>query len=639
MHIRTIKWKSKDMNRHISLFPFFTGCLLFLLSAPLLAEDHSSRVEGQIHSLAPITVTAERIPQYVKDHPRNVVIMNQEEIKKRNFLEVGEALASMPGVDVRQSSGSMGTKISIRGGGSGSVLILVDGRPINSSQYGGVDLNSIPIEVVKKVMVFKPPVPVWLGQGSAAGAVNIVTVSPTRSRSKKNENKGRFKMRGGSYGTANASCTYTVSRDQGSIMLTAGGGHKDGKRPNSDRDSGNFSFNWSKKSQFQTRYDLNVRYYQTEHGSSGPTDNETTNARQKYRKGSLDFHTNGLIGDTGEFTMKWYADNGELKDRADDGRISTLENYKYGIKGESIWSHEEKGALRLGGLLEKNEVEHDISGDHHREKASLYLQHDREIYDFTITLGLRGEHTSDFGYFPAGNIGLSYTVGQNTLLKTNAGYSVEIPSFNQLYQPSHGSIDQVRGNPDLSEENIYSYDLSLEHSFSKKTILSATLFRTDTRDMIIYLRDDNQIYHPENISRAYKQGIEIFLTSKWPGNISLDLSYIYQNTENKETNKDLPYSPRHNAKLTGKFVLPTGTKVEAIFKALSHQYSSPGTVQSKKLDSYCVVNLKTIHPILIKSLPSEIFVHINNLFDTNFESHAGYPDDGFRFIAGMNLNF
>ena len=634
----------KNINRHLALFfsllPFFIGCLLFfLLSAPLLAEDYSTRVEGQVQRLAPITVTAERIPQYVKNHPQNVVVMNQEEIKKRNFLEVGEALASMPGVDVRQSSGSMGTKISIRGGGSGSVLILVDGRPLNSSQYGGVDLNTIPVEIVKQVMVFKPPVPVWLGQGSTAGAVNIVTVSPTRSTSKKSKNKGRFKIRGGSYGTANASCTYTVPQDQGSIMLTAGGGHKDGKRPNSDRDSGNFSFNWSKKSQVQTKYDLNVRYYQTEHGSPGPTDNETPNARQKYRKGSLDFHTDGLIGDTGEFSMKWYADIKDLKDRADDGRISTLENCKYGMKGETIWSHEERGALRLGGLLEKNEVEHDISGDHHREKASLHLQHDREIYDFTISFGLRGEHSSDFGYFPAGNIGLSYTVGQNTLFKTNAGYSVEIPTFNQLYQPSHGSIDQVRGNPDLSEEEIYSYDLSLEHSFSKKTIFNATLFRTDTRDMITYLRDENLIYHPDNISRAYKQGVEIFLTSKWQGNISLDLSYIYQDTENKETNKDLPYSPRHNAKLTGKFVLPTGTKIEAIFKALSRQYSSPGTVQSKKLDSYCVVNLKTIHPILIKSLPCEIFVHINNLFDTDFESHADYPDDGFRFIAGMNMNF
>ena len=57
----------KNINRHILLFPFFIGYLLFyLLSAPLLAEDHSTRVEGQVQRLAPITVTAERIPEYVK---------------------------------------------------------------------------------------------------------------------------------------------------------------------------------------------------------------------------------------------------------------------------------------------------------------------------------------------------------------------------------------------------------------------------------------------------------------------------------------------------------------------------------------------------------------------------------------------
>ena len=235
--------------------------------------------------------------------------------------------------------------------------------------------------------------------------------------------------------------------------------------------------------------------------------------------------------------------------------------------------------------------------------------------------------------------GLSCSLSEKTLIKTNAGYSVEIPTFNQLYQPSHGSIDQVRGNPDLDEQDIYSYDLGIEHKFSRDTVLNATLFRTDTKDFITYQRDEDLIYRPVNISRVYKQGMEMSLSFKLHKDISLDLDYIYQDTENKETDSELQYSPRHNVKVTGKFALPTGTKLETIFKAVSHQYSSPDTAQSEKLDSYCLVNLKVIHPVLIKSLHCELFVHIDNLFDTGFESHAGYPDDGFRFIAGMNINF
>ncbi len=49
----------------------------------------------------------------------------------------------------------------------------------------------------------------------------------------------------------------------------------------------------------------------------------------------------------------------------------------------------------------------------------------------------------------------------------------------------------------------------------------------------------------------------------------------YQEAENSKTDNELAYSPRHNAKFTGKFVLPTKTKVEAIVKAVSHRYSSP----------------------------------------------------------------
>jgi len=478
----------------------------------VFAQHEPIPVKGQVHTLTPITVTAEQIGEYVKNHPQNVVVLNQNEIKDRNFLELGEALDSMSGVDVKQRGGGMGTKISIRGGGgSGPVLILIDGRPINSSQYGGVDLSSIPVDIVKKVIVFKPPVPVWLGPGSSAGAVNIVTIATTGKAPEKRKNNGRLIMNAGSYGASNISTNYIIPQVNGQVRLAAGGGHKDGKRANSDRDSGNFSFNWSRESQSQAQYNLNGRYYHTVHGSPGPTDNPTPDARQRYQKGSLDFRADGFMGDTAEFSIKSYADMEDLKDRAQAGDESTLKVYKIGISGENIWSGEEGRALRLGGMLEENRVEHDISGDHHREKFSLYVQHDREIDDFTLSFGLRGDHTNDFGWFSGLSAGLSHEIGYNTLVKVNAGYSVMVPSFNQLYQPSHGSIDQVRGNPNLTEENIYSYDLSLEHKFGPDVTVNAALFRTDTKDLIAYQKGADLIYSPANISRAYKQGLEFLL--------------------------------------------------------------------------------------------------------------------------------
>lgn len=629
------------MIRYFSLYSVVIGCFICLLvSTPLRAQHEAVPVEGQVQTLAPITVTAKEIFEYVKNHPQNVVIMNQKEIKDRNFLEPGEALESMPGVEVRERSGGMGTKISIRGGGgSGPALILVDGRPINSSQYGGVDLGNIPIETIKEIVVFKPPVPVWLGPGSSAGAVNIVTSGYSERTSEEKKNNGRLKMNGGSYGTANLSATVIIPQDRGQTKFAAGGGHKDGKRTNSDRDSGNFNFAWSKKSRSDIQYDFNGRYYHTEHGCPGPTDNPTPDARQRYQKGSLDFLAKGFLDDTSEFSLKSYLDMEDLTDRSQSGNKSGLKVYKIGMNGENIWSGDEGWALRLGGLLEENRINHDISGNHHRNKFSLHVQHDREIEDVTISMGLRGDHTNDFGWFPGLSAGLSYAIGPDTLIKGNAGFSVNVPSFNQLYQPSHGSIDQVRGNPELSEEDIYSYDLGLEHKFTPDITVNTALFRTDTKDLIIYQRSADLIYRPVNISRAYKQGLEFLLKLNCTSYISMDLNYIYQHTKNKETGNELAYSPEHSAKLTGKLVLPAKTRIETIVKYVNNQYSSPDTAQKEKIDAHCVVNVKIIQPIIIESFPIKIFVHVHNLFDTNFESHAGYPDDGFKFLCGMSINF
>ncbi len=146
--------------------------------------------------------------------------------------------------------------------------------------------------------------------------------------------------------------------------------------------------------------------------------------------------------------------------------------------------------MRIGGLIEKDDVDHNISGDHHREKYSLHTQFDRAFDKVTFSLGARGDYTNDFYFSPAYTTGVSYEFGEHLILKSNFGYSEKVSTFSQLYQPSHGSIDQVRGNKDLDKEKIYSYDLVLENKINKWINFEFGLFRTDTRDLIMYDRDE-----------------------------------------------------------------------------------------------------------------------------------------------------
>ena len=272
---------------------FFLSALIFLFTSALYAENKPHINKKRFH-LETITVTSQRMTEYVKNHPASVVSLGRKEISQRNFLEIGEAMDSMPGVDVRESGSGTGHRISIRGsGGSGKVLVLINGRPVNSSQYGSVNLDTIPIDIVSKITVFKPPVPVWLGSGATAGAVNITTNSPLKKGSKEKQTKKRLKISGGSYGRAKLASSMAMPvGDDGSMMITAGGSRRDGKRKNSDKDTGNFSFHFDKKTSGIlagiSQYDFNTRYYHSFHGSPGPTDNPTPDARQRYEKESFD---------------------------------------------------------------------------------------------------------------------------------------------------------------------------------------------------------------------------------------------------------------------------------------------------------------------------------------------------------------
>lgn len=238
-------------------------------------------------------------------------------------------------------------------------------------------------------------------------------------------------MNAGSYGKANLSYSFARSKDNQNMMITAGGFRTDGKRSNSDKDAGLFSFYWQKKDERQTQYYLNLRYYHSYHGCPGPTDNETPDARQSYEKRAVDLKVDGLMGDIGEFSIKSYADIVDLKDRLQTGNKSTLDVYKTGIKADTIWSHEEDGTweTRLGAMFEYNKVNHNITGDHHREKVSLHGQVDKEIGDVTASFGLRGDYVSDFELFPAVSVGLCYAIREQSLLKGNFGYSVDVPTF------------------------------------------------------------------------------------------------------------------------------------------------------------------------------------------------------------------
>jgi len=618
------------------------GILLLMahLPAALAHEGNGAGYSSDPLVMETMVVTADRIEAYAESHPGQVELLGKEEIGRRNLGSVEEALRAMPGVDVKESSG-IGARISIRGSGkSGGVLVLVNGRPVNSSQYGSADLSTIPIDIVQSITVFKPPVPVWLGPGGSDGAILIVTGDPAGKQEDK-RHWTKIRAAGGSYGLAEGSLSHRIKADNSSFSATAAGNHRDGKRTNSDRDSGNLSLHWERDLAEEVRMDLDGSYYRSEYGSAGPLDNPTPDARQTYQKATIDGRVQGVFDPDWDYRLNLYGDRVDLEDRSQSGFTSTLDSMKLGLKGESnrtdddpVWD------LRLSVTVEYDDVDHTLSGEHDRTTAGLGVQADRHWEEVTGTLGVRGDYISDFDFSPGLSGGVSYHPAEHWTAKINAGYKETIPTFGQLYQPSHGSIDQVRGNPDLDKERIWSYDAGLEYRRGETQLFQLALFRSDTRDPIVHQRGLDLIYRPVNADRAWRHGIETTVKFGSEAGLMADFNAIVQDSGIEDTGRELPYTPRVKLKGTFQYTWAApGTRLEATARYCSRQYSEVENRRSQRIDDYVTVEIKIAQPFRLKAVSAEWFLTVENLFDAEYESHFGYPDDGARFVSGMNLTF
>jgi len=629
------------MSRNLRL----THLLFLMLIIPfftITVSGAASPEEAAPVVLGSVVVSAERLREFVAHHPQEVHEVGRREIAERHLGSVEEILRTMPGVDVVSTTG-IGSRISIRGSGqSGGVLVLVNGRPLNANQYGTQDLGTIPVDAIRSVTVFKPPAPVWLGPGGSNGAINIVTAPETK------ENKGEeakpsstVKASAGSYGLGEGSLSHQLPLAGGTALLAGGASHRDGRRENSDKDTQSLALNWNRHQKSGSQIEAGGRLNHAEYGSPGPLDNLTPLARQDYRKGSLETKYTGGLGEAGTFSALVYGDALSLEDRSQSGLRATLDDRKLGLKADGTWSRDDgTGDLRLGLLSEGDAFEHTLAGDHTRFRNGISGQVDRSFGVLTPSVGLRGDLTNDFGFAPGGQMGLGWSLTKEWLLKLKTGYTVNVPTFEQLYQTTHGSIDQSRGNPNLNEERVVNSGLGLEYTFAKDRSLQAVLFRADTEDLIVAERGADLIYRPVNLDRGLRQGLELIGRYGWTGGPVVDCSLILQESENVATGKELPYTPAVKAKSTLQYTLARSkTRLESTLRYEGSRYGRLENLPDERLASYGAVDLKATQPFPLHGLAAEGYLKVENLFDAAYETHLGYPADGLLALAGMQVKF
>ncbi len=186
------------LNRFRSAFVVLIASLLLVSVAHAQedADEDDDEVEAIDLEDAPVVpatpleeviVTGSRLQQYPGDQASQTIVLDQDTIRSMGEVTLERILRQLPqnsnatseryGSSLNQASNLTGAStVNLRGLGSESTLILVDGKRIGyNGILGGVtDISSIPLSMVERIEVVLDGASAVYGSDAVGGVVNVI---------------------------------------------------------------------------------------------------------------------------------------------------------------------------------------------------------------------------------------------------------------------------------------------------------------------------------------------------------------------------------------------------------------------------------------------------------------------------------
>ncbi|MDR1167212.1 MAG: TonB-dependent receptor [Deltaproteobacteria bacterium] len=177
--------------------------------------------------LSSIVISARGYPTPLGDIPGGIFIADETEIlRSPRKGSVVDALDGYPGI-TRTGDSPYGQDISIRGLSGPSVVILINGKRINTATDMNARLGYLNPADISRVEVLKGPLSALYGSGSTGGVVNIITRKPTDFASDPQVH-GRFSLSASSNPLGGLAYSYLEFASPRFLASVAAGGRRYG---------------------------------------------------------------------------------------------------------------------------------------------------------------------------------------------------------------------------------------------------------------------------------------------------------------------------------------------------------------------------------------------------------------------------
>lgn len=569
--------------------------LLFILLSFLSLNCFPQKKDTVKIDIPEIIFTATRTPNYLKDIPGRIEIIDEKIISDFPANTVDDILFMLPGLNVNRSWGifSKNASVNLRGlSGTSRVLVLLNGLPLNKSAGGGINWNMIPPGQIQRIEICKGPGSAVYGNNAMTGVINIITKTPQKRFA------GEIAIEKGSYGTIGTTVVLSGKNDKNTGLfwnMNISGKRGDGYilEPLENRDSTDteaYMRDLSSGASFGYRFskailEINYNFLKDKRG---------TGTKIFEPKGSFLAHTSNYLSvkykgknRLFDYELKtflqfqnYFEENESLNNFGDYKLYDRNQNsYDQGIwinlTREIFHKHRLTVGIDAKTASFKATDDYKTSSDFTSRKgrtdiAAIFIQDEFDLLNNKIKIitGLRtdfsrfynGEFsvldpTKNTGFPESENINykssgwkafsprfvLKYNINSSSSLYTSYSAGFKPASLDDLYSSRKIRKGFKLANPELKPEKLYNYEIGLNLVFWDKLDIQPSFYYSEGKDFQYFVGTGDSIntgglsFKPvlkrENISDVKISGVELNINYRLNENLHLLSNYSYNYSE------------------------------------------------------------------------------------------------------------
>jgi len=612
--------------------------------------------------VAPMVITATRVPVGRDESPATVDIITGEQLRLRGITSLSTALEALPGVSFART-GSFGgnTSLFLRGGESKYVKVLIDGVPVNDPG-GAIDFGSLTTDNVERIEVVRGPASVLYGADAVTGVIQVFT------RRASGAARTIVSARAGSYGTTDADATVLGPFANGDLSLGIArhdtkGIYSINNAAHNSIGSGaiHLALDANTDLRVTARYGDEAYHFPTNGGgeivdsSAFQTLERTVLGAELSRKlGRVDTRlsvaSNSTSGGTNQPSSGDYVSLDRTRRRSADLRadipVAAATVLTAGVQleqaDERSESHSVFGTSEFSSIFEAA-----------RRNAAGYAELSSRLAAAMITAGVRHDDNERFGKFDTYRVGASWSPIKGSRFRGSVGTAFREPTFLENY-----STGFVVGNRALRPERTRSWEAGFRQNLLDDRLeLGVTHFDQRFRDMIDYTGSNKACGASYcNVALATAKGREFEARYAVLRSLSLDANFTHLETKvltpGFDTSSGGLYRRGENlirrpttswtfggvyASSIGSIdahVIHVGERSDRDFRP----FPFVAVVDSAytRTDVGAALQLGRFSPRLATS---ELTLHAENLFDTNYQSVFNFLSPRRTLLVGARTSF